>query len=413
MALAGDEGVLYARQGLVLAGRGEAARLELAGGLEDEAGRAAAAAWLAAVPLEDEVEGPGTGVVAHGALPFDRTAAGTLIVPAVTYGADAEGSEWVTVVGRPPAERDGRRWRGRLAALTRTTSRRRAAAGTPAVHPVPPPEDYEAAVASAVAAIGLGELQKVVLGRSVVLDFRSAPDTAAALRRLREDEPACAVFSRPVPGGVFLGASPELLVARRGHQISAQPVAGTAGNGREDPSRLLQSAKDRWEHQLVVDEISRALAAQGAVVDVPPGPELMALHSVVHLATRIEARLPDWTPPQPTVLDLLAALHPTPAVGGVPRSAALELMAALEAGPRGLWAGPVGWVDGQGDGEWVIGIRSATVSGRRAVLWAGAGIVADSVPAAELAETTLKLVPVIEALSPGGSALLGSAGRSS
>jgi menaquinone-specific isochorismate synthase len=404
MALAGEEGVLFAGRGLVLAGRGEAARLELPGGLADAQAVADATAWLAAVPVVGPTDHPGTGVVAHGALPFDRHEPASLLVPAVTYGADDQGREWVTVVGPPPPDRNARRWRARLQALTADAADR-GDPGRPTVTPVPAPGDYTSAVANAVAAIALGQITKVVLGRSVVLEFPGAPDVAVTTRRLQVEEPACTVFTHPVPGGVFLGASPELLVSRRGPAVSSHPMAGTTDldGGRADA--LLASPKNRWEHQLVVDEIARVLTEQGVTVDLPTGPDLMRLHSVAHLVTRIEGQAGAGTVP-PSVLTLLAALHPTPAVGGVPRDQALEVIELLETAPRGRWAGPVGWVDGRGDGDWVIGIRSATVTGRRAVLWAGAGIVADSVPEAELLETTIKLVPVLQALYPGGAALL-------
>lgn len=404
VALAGEDGVLFASRRLVLAGRGEAARLELPGGLDDTEAVARATAWLASVPVHGALDHPGTGVVAHGALPFDRAEPATLIVPAVTYGADDQGREWVTVVGPPPPERNARRWRARLAALTADTTDR-ADPGTPTVTPVPAPGDYTSAVTNAVAAIALGQIAKVVLGRSAVLDFTGAPDISVTARRLQAAEPGCTVFTHPVPGGVFLGASPELLVSRRGTAVSSHPMAGTAGLEGDRADQLLGSAKDRWEHQLVVEEITRTLADQGVEIELPPGPSLMRLRSVAHLVTRIEGQLPA-AGPRPSVLELVAALHPTPAVGGVPRDQALEIIAMLETASRGRWAGPVGWVDGRGDGDWVIGIRSATVTGRRAVLWAGAGIVADSLPEAELAETTIKLVPVLEALCPGRADLL-------
>jgi isochorismate synthase EntC len=127
---------------------------------------------------------------------------------------------------------------------------------------------------------------------------------------------------------------------------------------------------------------------------------------MAHLGTRIEGRLLEEGGHVPSALELVAELHPTPAVGGVPRAQALKLITALEPGPRGPWAGPVGWVDADGDGDWVIGLRSATIAANRVILWAGAGIVAASDPEAELAETTVKLVPVLEGLAPGSSSLL-------
>ncbi len=230
------------------------------------------------------------------------------------------------------------------------------------------------------------------------------------LRRLRSGEPNCTIFSMPVPDGAFFGASPELLVARHGDRVTCHPLAGTVARGETaradaDAQRdLSRSGKSREEHRYVVDEIAATLAPWCAELSVPEEPSMVAFRSVAHLGTRIEGRLD-----RPVgVLTLLEQLHPTPAVGGTPRQDALEFIARREAGERGYWAGPVGWVDATGDGEWMIGIRSARLrgDGTTVTLRAGSGIVADSDPGAEAAETNVKLATVVEAVVPGGSVQL-------
>ncbi len=241
----------------------------------------------------------------------------------------------------------------------------------------------------------------------------------AVLGRLWAQEPSCTIFSFPdgAGGGRFLGASPELLVRRRGDAVGCHPLAGTVGlrpeagpGGDGEPADLvgfLSSAKDRLEHELVVEAIVEALAPRCTHLEVPAAPSLVRLRTVAHLGTAIEGRLAAAEGGRtPSVLELLADLHPTPAVGGLPRSLALACIDRLEPAGRGLWAGPVGWVDAAGDGRWVIGIRSATVEGSAATLTAGAGIVAGSDPWEEVAETTVKLASVLDALAPGASRLL-------
>jgi isochorismate synthase EntC len=187
-------------------------------------------------------------------------------------------------------------------------------------------------------------------------------------------------------------------------------LAGTVARGataRTDADaqgRLASSTKDRAEHRYVVDDIAGILTPFCRTLQVPDEPSLVAFRSVAHLGTRIEGELKEATP----VLTLLEALHPTPAVGGTPRAEALAAMGEWEPVPRDYWAGPIGWVDAGGDGEWMIGIRSALLhaSGDAVTLHAGAGIVADSDPVAEAAETDVKLSTVLESLVPGGSARL-------
>ncbi|MHB1583150.1 MAG: isochorismate synthase [Acidimicrobiales bacterium] len=393
--------------GLSFAGTGVAAFLTLADGLAEPAALDDVVAWLRAVPHDDRVARPGSAVSAHGALPFDRAAAGRLLVPRLAVAVDADGRAWATAV--TPADRplDEAGLRSLVASATADcgTASATDAAATAGVTAVPTPADHARSVGAALDAIGRGTLQKVVLARRLDVDLAAPPAVGDVLRRLRAQEPACTVFAVPLRDGWFVGASPELVVRRRSARVQSHPLAGTVGlSGTavdDDAVRaFLESKKELAEHELVVEAIAAALRRHCDRLDVPAAPALVRLQSVAHLGTALDGHLA--SPDGPAhALTLLAALHPTPAVAGVPRSEALSTISQLEPASRGQWAGPVGWVDAHGDGEWMLGIRSATLSGRRAVLWAGGGIVAGSLPAAEVDETTLKLVPVLEAVAPG------------
>jgi salicylate biosynthesis isochorismate synthase/menaquinone-specific isochorismate synthase len=256
-----------------------------------------------------------------------------------------------------------------------------------------PPERYESAVAAAVERIQAGELDKVVLAREVTVEAPRAHDPAALYGALRELFPSCFCFCCGSPEGAFLGASPELLVRRSG---SSAATVGLAGSTRRsaDPSvddhlgeKLRTSAKDRSEHEIVVRRIERSLRPYSVWVEAAPEPGLVKVANIQHLGTPIHAQLAE---PRSAV-DLAGRLHPTPAVGGEPRDRALVAIAELETLDRGWYAGPVGWMDAAEDGEFCVALRSALLRDRTAHLFAGAGIVADSRPDAELAETELKL----------------------
>src|SRR6266545_4341687 len=200
--------------------------------------------------------------------------------------------------------------------------------------------------------------------------------------------------------GGLVGASPELLVSRRGRVAISRPMAGTVPRGATAAAearglaRLTGSAKEAVEHRLVVDAVAEGLAKVADRVEVAH-PEVVRLPTVAHLATEVTA---DLTEPLPSALGLAGLLHPTPAVGGSPRDAAVAAIAALEPFDRGRYAGPVGWVDAAGDGEWAVALRCAALDGRRARLLAGAGIVPGSDPDAEWAETEHKLAAMLEVL---------------
>ncbi len=324
---------------------------------------------------------PGTGPVAFGALPYDRSAAATFVVPSVLHGRSPDGRRWRTEVGdEPPPSGDA------------PPAPRRVE-----VESVRDPEDWCDDVRTATKRIAEGHLTKVVLARELAVRADTDLDPATVFLRLDETAPHAYRFC--VDG--FVGASPELLVSRLGEVVRAQPMAGTAPrSGDPDSDRrvaaeLAASGKDRWEHQITIDAVHEAILPWCSYLDAEPAPSVVAAGPVQHLATLVEGRL---SAPLPSVLDLVAALHPTPAVGGWPRATALDLQAELESADRGRYAGPVGWVDASGNGAFAVGIRSAELDGSHARVFAGVGVVADSDPAAELAETRAKARAVLDAL---------------
>ena len=263
---------------------------------------------------------------------------------------------------------------------------------------VAPPRAYEDAVATAVERIRAGELEKVVLAREVTVEAARAHDSAAVFGALRELFPACFCFCVGSPEGAFLGASPELLIRRRGASAATVALAGSTRRSA-DPAvddhlgeQLLRSAKNREEHRIVAGRIARTLEPRSVWVEAEAEPGLVKVANIQHLGTPVHAQLADPL----SAIELAGLLHPTPAVGGEPRDRALTTIAELEHLDRGWYAGPVGWMDAAEDGEFCVGLRSALLRDRMAHLIAGAGIVADSDPEAELAETELKL----EALLP-------------
>ncbi len=403
----GSPTVLFDRPGLTLVGWGTARLVQ--------ASRAAAA--LAAIPCDDQVGRLGSGPVALGALPFLDTMAGHLVIPRFTMGIarDADGvtRRWATAVGPTDTPLPGTEelfeaviWQYGAGpdALPEP--------GAAGLHTPMPASAYADMVRRAVGAMRApgAALRKVVLSRPVSVQLDGPLPLAAVLRRLRAGEPDCTIFSLPVPEGTFFGASPELLVARHGARVSSHPLAGTVPRGdtaRSDAEAqrdLARSGKSLAEHRFVVEQVAGALAPECDELTVPDEPSLVAFRSVAHLGTRIEGHLAAAC----DVLELVERLHPTPAVGGTPRDAALEFIATHEATPRGAWAGPVGWVGASGDGEWMIGIRSALLhaGGEEVTLRAGAGVVADSDPHAEAVETDVKLATVLEAVLPGASVQL-------
>lgn len=379
VALAGEDGLLFSSEGAGFAARGEALRVDW---------RHARDA-LADIAVDDEVGLPGTGPVVMGALAFDPAASSELVIPQVLVGVSPDGRAWLTTVGRGSAPRLG------LDALA-----------PPVAQPSPDGfnlvsgqshEDWCAMVAAAVDTVRSGRLEKVVLAREVHVETNRPIVRTSVLARLRALYPSCMLFNF----GGFLGASPELLVSRRGDTVRSHPLAGTiphSGDPDVDTrmaAEMLSSAKERYEHKVVVDAVAACLAEVCDSLDVPEAPSIVPLRNVSHLGTRMTGTLAS---PAPDVLSLVERLHPTPAVAGEPFKEAMDYIDSAEPFDRGLYAGAVGWMDSRGDGDWAVGIRSATVQGNRATLVAGVGIVADSVPEAELAETQLKLQALLAAV---------------
>lgn len=274
-----------------------------------------------------------------------------------------------------------------------------------AVRTVVAPRIWRTAVGRTAEAARAGEVEKVVLARAVRAEARDMRgpvpfEAARVLHRLRDEYGHCTVFAVARGESVFLGATPERLISLRGGEVRTSALAGSRPRGAtpaEDArfaADLLASRKDRAEHAVVARMLVRALEEMCDAVEVPAEPRLLRLGNVQHLWTPVAARARAGQ----SVLDLVARLHPTPAVCGAPRAAALELIRELEGLDRGWYAGPVGWVDARGEGEFVVGLRSALLRGGEATLYAGCGIVADSDPEEEYRESELKLRPVLSAL---------------
>jgi salicylate biosynthesis isochorismate synthase/menaquinone-specific isochorismate synthase len=264
-----------------------------------------------------------------------------------------------------------------------------------------PPEHYEAAVARAVERIRAGELSKIVLAREVAVHAPAPHDVAAIHGILREAFPSCFVFAVSRGDASFIAASPELLMRRDGLRVSTLGLAGSTRRSA-DPAvddhlgeQLLRSDKDREEHAIVVRRIERSLRPHALWVTAAPEPVVVQMANIQHLATPIRAQLGHPV----SALELAGALHPTPAVGGEPLAVAGPLIPALEGLDRGWYAGPVGWADASEDGEFCVALRSALVEGPLARCYAGVGVVADSDPAAELAETEVKLQALLPVLA--------------
>ena len=402
--LPGQAALAWVRHGEGLAGWGESARITIPAG-EDRF--TAGEKWLRELfdgaVVTDELAVPGSGPVAIGSFTFDPASDGSvLVVPR-------------TVVGR----RGGRAW---LTTITDGHDEERAQPVLPVLAPVAvrwhdgslSAPQWQRAVAAAVARIRAGDLGKVVLARDLFAAAANDIDVRLLLARLAARYPDCYTFSC----AGLAGATPELLIRREGLEVSSLVLAGTAPRGaspHEDDAlgaALLASAKDVEEHSYAVADVRAALAPRCRELAIDPQPSLLRLANVQHLATHVHGWLAPAAPARfrsgpgaaaaapavPTALGLAAELHPTAAVCGTPSGQAMDLIRELEGMDRGRYAGPVGWVDARGNGEWGIALRCAELGGPRARLFAGCGIVADSDPATELAEAQVKFRPLQDAL---------------
>jgi menaquinone-specific isochorismate synthase len=371
----------WVREGDGLVGWGEAARAEFRGPGRFRQAQAWWQRYLAAVAVVDEVGVPGSGPVAFGSFAFDDAGASVLVVPQHVVGR-RDGRSWRTTIGPAPS----------ITAMEPVTAPRGLRYRT-ALHA---PAGWRAAVADAVRRIHAGQLGKVVLAKAVDAQAETPVDPRWLLARLADRYGDCWTFA--VDG--LVGATPELLVRRLGTEVRSRVLAGTITRGddaQEDhllAQALATSSKDLDEHRFAVDSVTASLRECCSEVTAS-APYLLPLANVQHLATDVRGRVAD----EASALDLVAALHPTAAVAGTPTRDALAVIAELEDVDRGRYAGPVGWLDAAGDGEWGIALRCAALDGDRLRLYAGCGIVGESDPEAEAAEWEAKLLPIRQALT--------------
>ncbi len=385
-------GHAWVRGGTGMIGWGSAARFEMSGPERFSRAQRWWSDWCQQAQVDDQVTLPGTGPVAFASFTFDSgPQSSVVVVPAVLIG-HRDGHTWLTTVESSdltvadPAHTDGRPVRG-------------AVQWGPGSRTLP---EWAAAVDRAIERVAAGELDKVVLARDVVADLDEPLDGPALLRRMAQRYPECWTFA--VDG--LIGATPELLVRRAGDRVVSRVLAGTVRRRGDDSvdaglaEALLASGKDLEEHQYAVHSVAEALAAHCTDLVVPPTPHVLRLANVQHLATDVSGMLADRAP----VLALAASLHPTAAVCGTPTERAAALIREIEGLDRGRYAGPVGWLDAAGDGEFGIALRCAAVEdtprgpATRLRLYAGCGIVAGSTSEAEIAESEAKLDAVRSAL---------------
>jgi menaquinone-specific isochorismate synthase len=342
--------------------------------------------------VRDEVDQPGSGVVCFGSFGFaDDPGDSVLVVPEIVVGRRGN-TTWLTTIGVGTIP------------------------STPRVHPADPPAaprgvafadgamsgtDWVGVVAEAVRRIGEGQLEKVVLARDLVATAETDIDVRWPLQRLASTYPMCWTFH---VDGLF-GATPEMLVRRERGLVTSRVLAGTIRRTGDDArdialaATLARSSKDLEEHEYAVRSVADALAPHCSSMNVPESPFVLHLPNVMHLATDVAGVVHDTADPAGTSLDLAEALHPSAAVGGTPTDVATALITEIEGMDRGRYAGPVGWMDATGDGEWGLALRSAELAGPTVRLFAGCGVVADSDPDSELAEAQAKFVPVRDSLT--------------
>jgi len=373
--VAGDDGFLFVRDGVGFAGRGVAVR----GGWD------AVPDLLSTIEHVDESGIGAPGPIAIGTMPFTDESAGSAVIPRLLVGKDESGHCWCTTIDDE--------------AIPVFASPPPPMASSFQVSPLTPVDSYLAAVTSARDAVREGRLVKAVIARQVQVRSSEPIPVHSVLARLRSSFGSSHRYS--FDG--FIGASPELLLSIEGDVVRSHPLAGTTprtGDPATDDDlarRLLASIKDQIEHRVVIDVIHDMLLPHCSYLDWEPEPSVVKVANVQHLGTLIEGRLRDGHPP---VLELVRALCPTPALGGHPRAEALDLIHRVEGFERGNYGGAVGWVDAHGNGTWAVAIRCAVLSDdrRTAVLTAGGGIVADSDPRAELAETQAKFQAMLSAI---------------
>jgi menaquinone-specific isochorismate synthase len=386
--LPADNPVSWLRRDDGLVGWGVAALLRTSGSTRFSDAVKWWAETTAQATVDDMVNEPGTGLVCFGTFAFaDEPGDSVLVVPRVVVGRRGD-LAWVTTVGDADAT----------------------------IAPADPPQSpgavsftdgalngdqWMTVVADAVARINAGDLEKVVLARDLVATAAAPIDVRWPLQRLAETYPMCWTFH---VDGLF-GATPEMLVRRERGLVTSRVLAGTIRRTGDDgrdlalAATLARSSKDLEEHEYAVRSVAEALEPHCSSMNVPEAPFVLHLPNVMHLATDVAGVVHDAG--EVSSLQLAEALHPSAAVGGTPTNVASDLISEIEGMDRGRYAGPVGWMDATGDGEWGIALRSGELSGSTVRLFAGCGIVGDSDPAAELAEAQAKFVPVRDAVSGG------------
>lgn len=291
-------------------------------------------------------------------------------------------------------------WMALLSAMLTPVMEQDGEGGILAMTAHPDPEQWHERVRATSQAITEHQFEKVVLARQFQIVLAKPPTISALVHRLTAINPQCRTFALPHRQGSVVASTPEILASKHGRQVVAHALAGTAkrhdseGESQAAAARLLVTAKERHEHDVVATAISSQLKALCQTVHVPPEPTIMALRFVQHLWTPVSGTLR----PEVGLLDVVERLHPTPAVLGSPREAAALWLERIGERRDGLYSGVAGWIDGAGDGEAAMVLRSAFIEGGRATLWAGAGIMADSLPEAELAEIDLKIATMLEVL---------------
>jgi menaquinone-specific isochorismate synthase len=385
-SFAGSEGMLFVRNGIGVATHGIAARLASRDAKE----------FLASIQIDDSVKAPGSGPVLIGSIPFDSQELHEFVLPKILVCKSEDGRCWVTAVDIEEIELahvfESHVSEEFISSSSTTSSSYTVAPGVEI-------DTYLQAVTVARDAVRSGTITKAVIARDVIVTSTNPIDIRAVLLRLRNSFGTSYQFS--VDG--FVGASPELLVSILDGEVSSHPLAGTAprtGDPTTDTdiaTALLSSTKNQIEHRIVIDAVHDTLLPWCSYLDWEPEASIVAVANVQHLGTHMSGRLSE---PFLHILDAVYALSPTPALGGFPRDKALQLISDVEGMSRGRYGGAVGWFDSKGNGVWAVAIRCAEYSNNNmnARLFAGGGIVADSDPLSELAETQAKLQAMLAAI---------------
>ena len=377
-----------------LIGLGESTRMEFEGRERFSRAQRWWARWCGAADVHDSVRTMGSGPMAFASFAFDHNPGTSVVVVPKTIIGRMNGRTFITTIDDD--EVDVQEFLGSAHDADEPSHVFVTwAEGTRPVH------DWQKSVSAAVERINRGEIDKVVLARDVVAVTDRSVNVRWLLRRLNKRYPETWVFA--VDG--LVGATPELLIRRRGDEVMSRVLAGTvrtssdAERTGELAAALMGSEKDQEEHAYAVRSVADALAAHCTDLDVPSEPKILRLANVQHLATDVRGRLADSAP----ALALAASLHPTAAVCGTPTERAFSTIRELEEMDRGRYAAPVGWIDGNGDGEFGIALRCAQIEDAQRTtlrLFAGVGLVASSDPDSELAETQSKLVAMRDAIEP-------------